>query len=184
MKPYYLVASLPTLVLGEPPPLDAAGLLSRCEHLLGADDRAELALALEGRWAESSAEFLRRWRNADTQLRNAVARIRAARRAADLHGALREHEGFDVCIEKAATDAYTRPNPLERELFLDRYRWQILDDLSRATPFGVEALLAYAVKLRLALRWAAIQDEAGRARLNELIEGMEEKAKTENGPKG
>ena len=180
MKPYFLVASLPTLVLGDPPPLDAAGLLGRCEHLLGAADRAELSLMLEGRLDESAAPLARRWRNIDTQLRNAAARVRAGRRGADLRETQREHEGFDVSIEKAVTDAYTRPNPLERELFLDRYRWQRLDDLARENPFGFEALLAYALRLRLALRWADLKDEPGRTRLAERIEAMENSVKPEN----
>lgn len=177
MNHYYLAASLPTLVLGDPVPLNAAAFRAACANLLDDPERAELTLMLEGRVGEATSDFARAWRNVDTQLRNALARVRAGRRTMEARPFLREHEGFDVSLEKAVTDAYTRPDPLERDLFLDRYRWQRLDDLVRETPFGFAAVLAYALKLRLALRWAALTDEAGGERLGKLIEELEQKGK-------
>ncbi|MBP7829605.1 MAG: DUF2764 family protein [Kiritimatiellae bacterium] len=173
MKPYYLVASLPTLVLGDPLPLDAEAFRAACANMLDDSEMAELTLMLEDRVDEASSGFAKAWLNADRQLRNAVARVRAGRRSAEVRSFLREHEGYDVGIEKAVTDAYTRPDPLERELFLDRYRWQRLDDLAREEPFGFAAVLAYALKLRLSARWAGLNDEAGAARLTELLKELD-----------
>ncbi|HOW97173.1 MAG TPA: DUF2764 family protein [Kiritimatiellia bacterium] len=173
MKPYYLVASLPTLVLGDPAPLDVASFLAACANLLSEEELAEVTLMLEGRVGESGAAFAKDWLRVDTQLRNAVARVRAGKRSAEARSFLREHEGYDVSLEKAVTDAYTRPNPLERELFLDRHRWQRLDELVLAEPFGFAAVLAYALKLRLVLRWADLNDEAGGQRLTELLKELD-----------
>lgn len=170
MKPYYLVASLPTLVLGEPPPFTAEAFVARSANLLSAAELKELALVLQGREAEGVSEFSREWVRVDTQLRNAIARVRAARLGADAHPHLRAQEGFDTYIEKAVTDAFTKPHALERELALDRIRWQRLDERVVRDPFGFSAVLAFAVRLRLAARWAAMKDETGRAEMRRVAE--------------
>ena len=51
-------------------------------------------------------------------------------------------------------------DPLERELALDRHRWALLDEMAAAPPFGVQAVFAYALKLRIVEKWAALSDEA------------------------
>ena len=51
MSYYYIVASLPTLVLGEPPPYSGEEMLRLVANVLEAGDLAELALVLEGREA-------------------------------------------------------------------------------------------------------------------------------------
>jgi hypothetical protein len=176
VKHYYLAASLPTLILGDPIPLDFDAFRAACANLLDESEMAELTLMLEGRVGEATSDFAKSWRNVDTQLRNALARLRAGQRTIEARPYLRDHEGFDVSLEKAVTDAQTRPDPLECELFLDRYRWQRLDDLVRESPFGFAAILAYALKLRLVARWAGLTDEAGAQRLAELLGEMERKA--------
>lgn len=173
MKHYYLVASLPTLVLGDTPPIDEAGLLAASEKFLSPWERKELALMLEGRFGEGTSAFAKAWRNIDAQLRNAIAAVRARARGVEARPHLRPHEGYEVAIEKAVTDAYARPNPLERELFLEQYRWARLEDLARQDRFGLSAVLAYAIQLRIALRWAPLTDEAGTNALKGLLEEFE-----------
>jgi hypothetical protein len=77
-------------------------------------------------------------------------------------------------VEKAVTDAFAKPNPLERELTLDRCRWQLADDLALRAAFGLSAVLAYAVKLQIAARWAGLKDEPGRQRVEELVRAKPE----------
>jgi hypothetical protein len=52
-------------------------------------------------------------------------------------------------------------DPLDRELALDRLRWTLLDELAVAAPFGLQAVLAYGLKLRLAEKWAAMDETEG-----------------------
>ena len=106
MSYYYIVASLPTLVLGEPPPLDGAGFLRQSANVLEAGDLAELALVLEGREAEGCSAFSREWVDIEAQLRNAVARTRAAKWSVEVRPYLRDHAGYDVSLEKGVADAY------------------------------------------------------------------------------
>lgn len=173
MSYYYIVASLPTLALGEPPPFDGAGFLRQSANVLEAGDLAELALVLEGREAEGCSAFSREWVNSEAQLRNAVARTRAAKLSVEVRPYLRDHAGYDVSLEKGVADAYAKPNPLERELALDRLRWKRLEDLAARDPFSLSAVLAFAVRLRLAARWAAMQEAAGQAKLDELLKAHE-----------
>jgi hypothetical protein len=126
----YLVASLPTLVLGEAPPFRGEEFLFRLQGVLDEDERAQAAAILEGRPVSGSA-FADAWQARETQLRNAVARARAAARNLELRGSMRPHEGFDVGIAQMVTDAFGRSDPLERELELDRCRWHTAEDLAR-----------------------------------------------------
>ncbi len=172
MNYYYLVAGLPTLALGEPPPRAAADFLPACAHLVGPAELEELRRALEGRTEEGVTDFLRQWTRTETQLRNAAARVRAGRLSVEPGAHLQEHAGWDTYVEKAVVDAYAKPNPLERELALDHFRWKMLEEMVLMEPFGLGALLAYAIRLRMAMRWAGMQEETGREKLEKTLEEM------------
>lgn len=172
MKYYYLVAGLPTLELGEPPPRAAADFLSACSHLVGPAELEELRRAVEGRTHEGVTDFLKQWTRTDTQLRNAAARVRAGKLSVEAGAHVKDHAGWDTYVEKAVADAYAKPNPLERELALDHFRWKALDEMTLMEPFGLGALLAYAIRLRMATRWAAMEEKSGRETMEKTLEEM------------
>ena len=68
------------------------------------------------------------------------------------------------------TDAYAKRDPLRRERALDRCRWRLLEDIAFEDPYGLSGVLSFAVKLHIAARWAALEDEEGRKRVQGLIE--------------
>jgi hypothetical protein len=166
---YYFVASLPSLVLGSPPPLRMDDFRAHADRLLAPPDAARVRALLAGDTAAAGGGLPERWAATEGQLRNATARTRAARLEMDAAPFLQAHAGFSQAIEMAVLDAYAKPNPLERELHLDRFRWSLLDEFARGEPFGMAAVLAYALKLRLCERWAALSDEAGRTRLKDAV---------------
>jgi len=170
---YYLVASLPALVLGENPPVAPESFRFSCIGVLNESDLRDLDLILAGRADQGASEFAQSWFAADAQLRNAVARQRGTRLGVEARGYQKDHPGFSVSIEKAVTDAFAKGHPLERELTLDRTRWQLLDELTLKEPFGLPAVLAFAVKLQLATRWAQLKDEEGLKRVEDLVGKME-----------
>jgi hypothetical protein len=170
MSLYYMVASLPGLRLGDPPPCTPEDLVVQGEGLLSDRDLAALRAVAAGDLAAADVPFARAWGHAETQLRNAVAMARAERRREDAAPFLREHQGFDVSIEHAVADAFTKPNPLARERALDRCRWRLLDALTREEPFGLGTLLAYVIRLQIAQEWDAREEEAGRARLDDNLD--------------
>lgn len=165
----YFVASLPTPALGAPAPLSLAQFRADAARLLPRDAVAEMDAVLAGDRSAARSAFAAQWFDVETQLRNAVARTRAARRDVEAAPYLHPHGGFRVSIEDAVSSAYAKPNPLEREMALDRARWSAADEFSLFEPFGIGAVLAYAVKLRIAERWASLSDDAGRSALEDAV---------------
>ena len=164
---WYLVSSLPHLRFGEKSPLSAKAFREACAGWLAEDELDLIDAVLEARGPLSgAASFL--W-SGEVQLRNAVVRVRAKNCGTDAARFLRFHDGFSVSIEKAVTDAFTRPNPLEWEMELDRARWTLADEVALTAPFRFAGVLAFAVKVRIAERWTAMDDQTGQQHVEELI---------------
>jgi hypothetical protein len=144
--------------------------LFHCTGALSSADWEELERIVERRVDECTSRFAEKWFGADAQLRNAAARVRATRRSMDAGEYLRAHPGWDSRVEKAVTDAFAKTTPREREATLDDCRWQILDELALEEPDGFAVVGAYAVKLGITARWHDMKDEAGQARVEEIIE--------------
>lgn len=165
-----IMASLPMLRLGEKPLLTVEEFRNACD-LLAADDAQELDALLRGEIEALQADFSRRWLNADTQLRTALARARAEAAGAEAPVMRRAYTGYDVMTVKAVEDALGAKDPLDAERFLDQRRWALLDELAFGREFELDGVLAYAVKLLLAWRWAALDDEKARQVLEETVVG-------------
>jgi hypothetical protein len=156
------------LKFGERPPMTLEELRDAC-RMLQEQDRQEVEYVLADRLDEAQSVFAGRWRQVQTQLRDAVARIRAGHRNVDAAGYSRPFQGYDVSIERDVEEAWTRPTPLEREQALDRLRWRLLDELSLDQPFGLPTILAFALQLKMLIRWVELEEETGRKRLETLI---------------
>jgi len=169
MAYFYLVSSLPSLSLDADPPFTTADFRFRCQGALSTRDLHELDGVLNGKAGEGKSRFARKWHGLETQLRNAVVRQRASRLGVDARSSLRDHPGFDTYVEKAVAEAMARPNPLDQEQALDRCRWYLLDQLALDEPFGLSAVLGFAVKLQLAERWSALTDAAGRRQFQDIV---------------
>ena len=182
MKKYWhLVASLPALRLGEKPPMDTAGFRAACEGQLSGEELLAVEALLENREPPTGAAS-DLW-NSEIQLRDAIVRIRAKNRAADAGPFLRPYNGFNVSIEKMVTDAFVRANPLEQEMEIDRIRWMLADELALTDAFGFLDVLAYAVNVRIAERWANMDGDVGQEKVEELIEqaaSLENEQETES----
>ncbi len=162
----YLIASLPTLALDTPPPLAIAAFRETCDRVLPPSDAATVVALLAGQ--PSDHPFVGAWRDRETQLRNAVARRRAARRGLDPALCQRPVAGCDLRLMQGVDAAFEQADPLRREQALDRLRWSVLDELQGPQPHSFEAVLAYAVRLQLAVRGAQRDADAGRARVAHL----------------
>lgn len=166
MSCYYLIASLPRLMFDERPLLSIDDFKERCREALRPGDAATVDRLCHPTQETMEAPvskmhpFEVRWLNSETQLRNAVARVRAVRRGRDASSFMRSHEGFEIRIETAVEQAFEKSSPLEREQALDGLRWTLLEELAGLDPFALSVVLAYAVKLRLA--WKTAQRDAGK----------------------
>lgn len=161
MEYVYLVASLPSLELTTAPRISSAELLSSAEGVLREDHWEDLRAVLEDRPHDARGPELRPYLDAETQLRNAVARLRAARAGTAYDAGAHPFTGYDARCVSAAELAIELEDPRARELALDRLRWTLLDELGVSPPFGFQAVLAYGLKLRLAEKWAAMDEAEG-----------------------
>ena len=168
MKDYwYLVSSLPHLRFGEKPQMDASTFRAACVGWLTEDELDVVDAVLETR--EPPVGIASAWWNGEIQLRDAVVRVRAKNRSVDSSSFIQPHDGFSATIEKMVVDAFTRPDPLEQEMELDRARWTLVDELAVPAPFSFTAILAFGVKVRIAERWAGMDEEVGKENVEELI---------------
>lgn len=168
MKYTYLAASLPTLVFGSPPPFGVVEFRAKCEGVMSRGDLAAFDALLAG-VPVPGVRFVEEWQARDTQMRNGIVRARAAQLGMEARPYLRDHAGWDMTVAKAVTDAFSKPNPLERELELDRCRWRTAEELARFEPFELPAVLAFVVKLGIAERWAGLVEDAGVKRVEDFV---------------
>lgn len=172
MSAYYLLASLPGLSYGARPPVERGEFLARCESQLSAPDFEAVRALLAGDESAATHGFSREWFGLEAELRNALVRHRAALAGVDPAPFRREGVSERLYAIEAVEDAFERPNPLEREVELDRYRWSVVEDLERGHFFDLTAVLAYALKLRILERWQAADAARGEKAVDHCIEAL------------
>ncbi len=178
MAYYFFVASLPTLALDEPPPMTGEAFLADCMEMVSREDYEDLCHVIRGEPEKAGHQFVRDWICRETLLRNAIARSRATRLGVEPEPFLKYCEFYESSPDEAAAEILRRShdsqageaNPLERELALDRFRWETIEEMAVFDPFGMPALLAFALKLNLSIRWSRMKEEQGRAAVDNFVE--------------
>ncbi|MDR2849565.1 MAG: DUF2764 family protein [Verrucomicrobiota bacterium] len=161
MSSLYLIASLPMLSLDAAPGVTPGAFLAACREQLGAADAEAAEALLAGR--PLAHPFVEAWTDKEALLRNAAARQRARASGGDAARWLRPAQGCDTRIEAGVEEAFQEGDPLKREKALDRLRWTLLDELQGCDPLSVRVVFAYAAKLALAARRAALDPAKGSA---------------------
>jgi len=157
----YFVSSLPRLELTGPAPFPSEELLRAAGGVLRRDHWEDLEAILEDRPRDVVSPEARDLVGAERRLRVALARARAHRAGAELSLAGLPEAEFDARAAELAARVMSATDPLERELLLDRARWEHLEEASAFPAFGAQAVFAYAIKLRMVEKWSAMSDEAG-----------------------
>ena len=173
MNHWYLVASLPLVALGAEPPLSIDAFRALCgEHLRDRDLRELDAVLASSPASRGTSQFARAWRETNRRIEDECAVLRAARRGIDAGPWRRDIGVPDATLIAAVREAFQQPDPRGRELQLDTLRGRTLEDLARTTPFGLPAVMAYGLRLRLAARWCARTEAAGRQQLGRHLDAM------------
>lgn len=170
MSAVYLLSSLPGLSLGQPPKLTAEAFLSACASHFPPERLETLRALLENRPIPGADGYAARWFDCDTQIRNAIARRRAAAKGVDPSASIRPAKGCNLWLDRAVENAFALKNPLAREEALDALRFKAADELAGVDPLDPDRLFAYAVRLGILLRRAARNPDAGRQRLLQLAD--------------
>ncbi len=169
MSHYYLVASLPVIKPGEPPPLRTEDFVRDCAGLLSDHELADLKAVLFGEAERGFDPFMERWYGAATQIGNAVARGRAGKLGIEARPYLRDAFNYSSIIDKMVVDALAHENPLEKEKALDRCRFAVVDELAGLNAFDFSKVLAFAVKLKIAERWQLLDAVKGQEEVEAII---------------
>jgi len=169
----YFIASLPTLHVGAKPPFSFEKFLQMCEGLIPEDAISLLGSlrTLTDTHKGACAETLKKWYAFETALRNELVKIRASRKHKDAFKYLRNDGGAHPAIAHIASSAHRNPSPLEAEMFLDRQRWQVLDEIIFGHYFDLDVLIVYAQKLLILERWERIKHVHKERLLEEALRG-------------
>lgn len=164
------------LSFGMKPPLSFDMLAASCKGLIADEDIETLKAAVVpdsgqgGHTGHAENRTLMKWRSFDTMLRNELVTIRAQRKKEDPVKYLRQ-DGVPESAYAAhlAINAYRKPSILEAEKALDLERWHELDELASGHYFDLDALVVYALKLMILVKWDAIRIADKKRLLEEVL---------------
>ena len=168
---YYLVSSLAMLEFGTKPPISYGDFLRRCEEQLSTSHMKviERTTILPCEDIKDLSLTLKEWRRFDTSLRNELARFRASKKSKDPVKYIRGEDSPDPFVSGLAHWAVSQDSPLEAELYLDRIRWDKIEELQKGHYFDIDYLILYALKLQILKRWQGIRSGSGREVLKEVL---------------
>lgn len=139
----YIVSSLPTLAFNDPPQITQEAF----DELAG----------------DSIADKLCEWKDLEAQLRNAMALARGGEKW------VRPVEGCSLYWRNRIALCFQEKDIAKRDEMLDRVWWDAAEELTPpASPLGKGALATYAVRLKIALKRAAISKSVGGATFDKV----------------
>ena len=161
---YYFLSSLPMLRYDEPAPLTWERFLSDALGNISNSDYGLLIQIAQGK--DGGNGFLKKWYAVNAKLADAVNAHRKVNLGRDDVGpvVLREYE-----VERVATAAMNAKNPLEAEFILMKFGYDFLESAKGLEPFSENALLAYALQLRILLRKDSFTAEKGNKQYEKLF---------------
>jgi len=167
---YYLIASLPMLQFGMKLPFSYEGFLERCRLELNQEDMDALArVSIEPSVdIEDKLPLLKEWKRFNRSLKNELARTRAVKKGRDPNKYLRGNDGLDPFIAPLAHWAINQDSLMEAEAYLDRIRWEKIEEIKTGHYFDIEYLAAYGLQLKILERWQRINSGEG----TKVLEGL------------
>ncbi|MDR1896272.1 MAG: DUF2764 domain-containing protein [Prevotellaceae bacterium] len=143
----------------------------------------------------SKNKFIAQWFRFDREIRNIKAAYagrqletsdnRLIKEDDDITQSLLKNTSPDFGLSKE-TDyapelfrALETDNLLEREINLDKLRWNQIDEINTFEYFTIDVALGVLQKARIANRWKALELEKGKKIFDELIAGLKQTAENE-----
>ena len=117
-----------------------------------------------------SCDLWKRVREFERFLRLRIAKIRAER--LDREDNISEPEGFFSEIDYILTSAMSCDDPGERELIIDRVRWDFLDSMTMNHMLDFEGICIYRLKLQILEAYRGRTPEEGTPRFEQALESI------------
>ncbi len=167
---YYLVATLPTLRLDGPLSFSTDTFLGLCKPLVSEHHYRLLCKALSGE--PSSHPFLKAYQHFASMVNKELVEQRS--RKLSLSDPVYRNDGDkEGRISDAVRQALAQDNVLEAEMLLLALHWKFLDELATLHTFDIEALLGFALKLKLLQRKSLFTREEGNAEFKRLFSNIQ-----------
>lgn len=171
----YLLSSLPALELGAPAPFSLEECRRRCEGIEGIDIK-DFDAVIAG--IPGSHPFTVAYASALTEIKNVTAALRASKwENSDIRISERPYLGYHVDLHLKIAEAINIQNPLEREIALERVRWQVAEYLAGIEYFSEAKFYAYVVKLQINNRLAGLNEKLGRETVEDFIKANDHEVK-------
>ena len=119
--------------------------------------------------SSTGSAFVDAWYENERKLRIALAQIRALNLNKKFDS---ENESISPDIVQAARTAVGMDSPLSAEQFLNKYRLALLNNIRPSDDFSVDAVFAYYLKLKLALRIRKFDVEKGMASYHKIYDSI------------
>ena len=104
-----------------------------------------------------------KWRDLETQLRNALAEARGGERF------IRPASGCSLYWKNRVLACFQEKDVLKRDELINRVWWDAAGELTDVTaPLGAGALATYAIRLKIALKRTRISTDTGNAAFDRL----------------
>ncbi|MFP4430406.1 MAG: DUF2764 family protein [Spirochaetota bacterium] len=165
---YYAVSTLPMLFFEGDPAQSEEFFLDFCRDQLTTSDFAALETTrlLMDESVAASTTLGREWFVHELGLRNTLVSLRASGLGWDEEEYLQRDSAGRTWtdlprVEEVVRAAVAAGDPLKSELALDRYRWELLDELEVGHYFDLTKLQIYYLKLQLLRRKALFGSEVG-----------------------
>ncbi|MDF7808141.1 DUF2764 family protein [Pontiellaceae bacterium B12219] len=179
MAYYSLVASLPSLQIGDEPPFTTEEYVENASQWVTERESEILRKVLLQEPDIAPCPLCKLIYDVECQIRNAIARQRGQKLGVDFKEYLQPHDGFIGEVETFVKDAFAQTDPVELEQHLDRGRWNLAEQLvDGQNPFGFEKVLAYGIQLKIVERWNRMDVHVGKEKIEAVITANTEKEET------
>lgn len=141
------------------PPFSFETFLKKCLEFIPSKDYrilAELPKTEESLGKKITQPIIKDWIAFDAALRNELVKVRASRKHIEPAKYLRPDGYSGQAISHIALSAHRNTSILDAERFLDRERWNFLEEQAVGHYFDLGFLIVYAYKLLILERWERI----------------------------
>ena len=174
---FFLGAQLPHLNYEQGMPMSSADFIALVQNKMSSKDSSIFKYCTlnpcsvpdsdSGKTAKKiKSDFIKRWNEWEESLRLNLASGRAKKLKRQDAAALPSGTNEDAAV--VAKHALSLESPLEAEMFLDKARWNAIDNLKGMSIFSESAMYAYFLKLLLMERRACFNTEEGFAEYKRL----------------
>ena len=170
----YFAASLPSVWMDKPSPMKYEEFLERAKEQLSDKDFAELEKAsFSHREGKVTNRIVKDWDNFNFTIKKKKISQRAIKNGKGEDPEYKPRVPRDENLEKKAKDILSISNPLEAEKAILGEYFDFLSSHPVSSPFSLDALIIYGLKLQIKERVAAFSEEKGREEFDRLYRDIQ-----------